>query len=211
MSKMKTKVLSGAFFTIILCIGLQLNTEKVKADAVVTTQQGVVLKSANLVTSKTIKVPQKEVQTVKGTESNKNTKSSYSRGFSGGSAIASGSTNNVVSKAFQFLGTPYIYGASGPKAFDCSGFTAYVYSAFGISLPHYSVAQAQIGKAVSRGSLQPGDLVFFNTDSYLSHVGIYIGNGQIIHASSGSGKVTVSELGSSYYSTRYAGARRILK
>lgn len=206
MSITRTKVMSAVVFIFTLCIGLHFNTSTVKADAQPNTQQGVVLKSTNLVTNKTIKVPPKQPVTVASTSSN-----SYSRGFNGGSTIASGSTSSLVNKAFEFMGRPYVYGASGPKAFDCSGFTAYVYAAFDVGLPHYTVSQAQMGQAVSRANLQSGDLVFFNTAGYISHVGIYIGGGQFIHASSGSGKVTVSELDSSYYSTRYVGARRILK
>lgn len=67
-----------------------------------------------------------------------------------------------------------------------------------------------MGQAVSKENLLPGDLVFFNTYGDISHVGIYIGGGQFIHASSGSGKVTISQLSGSYYTSRYAGARRIL-
>ncbi len=109
------------------------------------------------------------------------------------------------------MGRPYVYGASGPKAFDCSGFTAYVYSNFGVSLPHYTVSQMQVGQGVDKGNLQQGDLVFFNTAGYVSHVGIYIGGGQFIHASSGSGKITVSSLSDSYYESRYVGARENYK
>lgn len=206
MSLLKTAALSGIVFVITICIGLHLNIENVKADAVATTQQGVVLKSTSITTSKTIKVPQKEVQTSITTSSN----ISSSRGFSGGSPVAAGSSSSVVSKAFEFLGRPYVYGASGPKAFDCSGFTAYVFSSFGVSLPHYTVSQSQMGQAVSRGNLRAGDLIFFNTSGYISHVGIYIGGDQFIHASSGSSKIIVSILSEGYYNQRYVGARRML-
>ena len=207
-----TKVLTAAVFTLTLCIGLHLNTYKVKADTQTATQ-GIVLKSASLVTNKTVKVPAKETPVAKSSNKSSSSQSngSSSRGFSGGTAVASGSANNVVSKAFQFLGRPYVYGASGPSAFDCSGFTAYVYGALGVSLPHYTVSQSQMGQGVSRDSLQPGDLIFFNTAGFISHVGIYIGGGQFIHASSGSHQVTVSELASDYYASRFVCARRLLR
>jgi peptidoglycan DL-endopeptidase CwlO len=207
MSSLKTKVVSAIAFVFVLCIGLHFNSYVAKADAVANTQQGVVLKSTNLVTNKTIKVPVKEVPR---SSSSSNASGTYSRGFSGGSTIASGNSSSIVNKAFEFLGKPYVYGAAGPKAFDCSGFTMYVYSAYGISLPHYTVSQSQKGLAVSKSNLEAGDLVFFNTEGFISHVGIYIGGGQFIHASSGSKRVTVSDLDSSYYNTRYVGARRLI-
>jgi peptidoglycan DL-endopeptidase CwlO len=205
MNSLKTKVVSVAVFIFALCIGLQYNSYTAKADAVATTQQGVVLKSTNLVINKTIKVPVKETPRTSSSVS-----VSYSRGFSGGSALGSGSASSVVNKAFEFLGKPYVYGAAGPKAFDCSGLTMYVYSAYGISIPHYTVSQSQMGLAVSKDNLEAGDLVFFNTEGFISHVGIYIGGGQFIHASSGSKRVTVSDLDSSYYKSRYVGARRLI-
>jgi Cell wall-associated hydrolases (invasion-associated proteins) len=207
-----TKGLATVAFAFTLCIGLHYNVESVKADAVVATQEGIVLKSADLKVDKTITVPKKVVTTTSAKATNNTDSSqSLSRGFSGGSTVASGSTSSIVNKAFEFMGAPYVFGASGPRAFDCSGFTAYVYGCFGVSLPHYTVSQSQMGQAVSQANLQPGDLVFFNTAGYISHVGIYIGGGQFIHASSGSHQITVSDLSGSYYATRYVGARRILK
>lgn len=198
-------------FTLNTVVGVKVNT--VKADAAIQSQQGVVLRSTNISTKKTLKVPAKP----KSTKSTSSKRSSLSRGgnvnssssyYSAPAAYTGGS--KIVSYAFEFLGRPYVYGASGPRAFDCSGFTAYVYSAFGVYLPHYTVSQSQLGRAVSRGNLSPGDLVFFNTAGYISHVGIYIGGGQFIHASSGSGRITVSSLSESYYAARYVCARRIL-
>jgi peptidoglycan DL-endopeptidase CwlO len=211
MSMLRTKVVPIAAFTFALCIGLHLNTQKVKADAVASTQQGVVLKSTSLKSNKTIVVPVREAPRVVTTNnSNRSGTVSYSRGLSGGSTVASGSTSSIVNRAFQYLGTPYVYGANGPRAFDCSGFTKYVYASFGISIPRTSQQQSKFGLGVTRSNLRPGDLVFFNTDSYASHVGIYIGGGQFIHASSGSRKVTVSELGSNYYNGRFIGGRRVV-
>jgi cell wall-associated NlpC family hydrolase len=213
MKTLSTKVLPVIIFAFALCIGLHLNGYEAKADVQTDSQQGVVLKSTNILAQKIIKVPKKEVA---ATNSNENTytKSSSDRKsaikLSRGGTVVSGSKYSVVSKAFEFLGRPYVWGASGPSAFDCSGFTSYVYKSFGVSLPHKASQQASIGQTVSRSSLQAGDLVFFDTEGGISHVGIYIGDGQFIHASSGSDKVTVSEIGSSYYSGRYITAKRIL-
>ena len=118
----------------------------------------------------------------------------------------------VVRRALGYLGTRYRYGASGARGFDCSGFTSYIYRQHGINLPHNSAAQYRVGKPVSRSELRPGDLVFFRTrGSRISHVGIYIGDGKFVHASSARGRVRVDTLTSGYYHQRYAGPRRITK
>ncbi len=101
-------------------------------------------------------------------------------------------------------GKPYVWAASGPGSFDCSGLTQYAYEAAGISLPHSSRMQSQMGTAVSRADLQPGDLVFFY--SPVSHVGIYIGNGQMVHAPTSGDVVKVAAIDSM---GGYSGARRI--
>ena len=104
-----------------------------------------------------------------------------SRGSSGSSAPApaSGSASAILNEAYKHLGKPYVYGASGPSNFDCSGFTEYVYNkAAGIDISRTTYSQINVGTPVSRDNLQPGDLVFPHT----GHVGIYIGNGQMIHA-----------------------------
>ena len=122
--------------------------------------------------------------------------------------------SSIVAIAKQFLGCPYVYGASGPNAFDCSGFTSYVYRQVGISIPHGATSQYRGGTPVSRENVQPGDLVFIADPAYcagypISHVGIYIGNGQFIHASSNRGEgVTISNIFTGHYGTYYAGARR---
>jgi cell wall-associated NlpC family hydrolase len=112
----------------------------------------------------------------------------------------------VVGIALQYLGTPYVWGASGPGAFDCSGFTAYVYAQVGVSLPHNAAAQYSYGAPVSRDQLQPGDLVFFDG---LGHVGIYIGNGSFVHAPHTGDVVKISSLYDSWYAATYVGARRL--
>lgn len=128
------------------------------------------------------------------------------------SVPSSGSGSSAVSIAYQYLGVPYVYGGASPSGFDCSGFTMYVYSQLGISLPHGATPQLNYGTSVSRSDLQPGDLVFFSDYGYAaSHVGIYVGDGQFIHASSSSSNgycVCVSSLTSGYYDSHYAGARR---
>ncbi|SDO79392.1 Cell wall-associated hydrolase, NlpC family [Klenkia soli] len=110
----------------------------------------------------------------------------------------------VVDTAMAQRGDPYVWGAGGPGSFDCSGLTAYAYAAAGISLPHSSAAQAQLGSPVARGDLQPGDLVYFY--SPVSHIGIYIGNGMMVHAPTSGDVVKVSSIDMS----GYAGARRLL-
>ena len=120
----------------------------------------------------------------------------------------------VVEYAKQYLGCPYVYGGSGSSSFDCSGFTMYVYKNFGYSLSHSAIAQSKVGTYVEKENLQPGDLVFFlewDTMDEIGHCGIYIGDGDFIHASSGSGYcVKISNLNSGSYSTRYATARRLI-
>lgn len=117
----------------------------------------------------------------------------------------------VVSMAMPFLGTRYRSGGASPNGFDCSGFTMYLYAQLGYSLPHSATAQYKnCGYAVAKSDLQPGDLVFFSDSSHaIGHVGIYIGNGQIIHARYSVGKITIDSLSASYYASRYVVAKRI--
>ena len=114
----------------------------------------------------------------------------------------SGAAQVAVNTALAQVGDPYVWGAGGPDAFDCSGLTQYAYSAAGVSLPHSSSSQSRMGTPVSRSQLQPGDLVFFY--SPVSHVGMYIGNGQMVHASTSGQPVKVASLDSmgSYNSAR---------
>lgn len=133
----------------------------------------------------------------------------YSRGS--GAVLGEGDVARLVNYAKKLQGVKYVYGASSAKGFDCSGFTMYVYKAAGISLPHSATEQSAKGLAVSKENLKPGDLVFFETGGAgISHVGIYIGSGKFIHASSGAGHVTITNLSEKYYAARYRGATRIL-
>lgn len=120
----------------------------------------------------------------------------------------------IVAYAKQFLGAPYVWAGNGPKTFDCSGYTKYVYNHFGYDI--YRTASTQLqnnGRSVSRSELKAGDLVFFKNPGETkacSHVGIYMSGGQFIHASSGAGKVTISDLTKGWYYEKYVGAKRIL-
>ena len=112
----------------------------------------------------------------------------------------------VVGIAMQYLGVPYVWGGASPSGFDCSGFSMYVFAQVGVSLPHHAASQYGMGSPVSRDQLAPGDLVFFNG---LSHMGIYIGGGQFIHAPRTGDVVKISSLSDSWYARTWVGARRI--
>ena len=120
-------------------------------------------------------------------------------------------SRTVVSDAMSYMGVPYVFGGNTPSSgFDCSGYVRYVFANAGIYLPRTADVQYNCGYAVSTSELAPGDLVFFET--YCpgpSHVGIYVGDGNFIDASSSRG-VTGSSLSSSYYSAHYLGARRVM-
>ncbi|WP_245852975.1 C40 family peptidase [Blastococcus aggregatus] len=119
-----------------------------------------------------------------------------------GAPAPSGAAQAAVDTALAQVGDRYVWGAGGPDAFDCSGLTSYAYQAAGVALPHSSRSQSQMGRPVSRGELQPGDLIFFY--SPVSHVAMYIGNGQMVHASTSSQPVKVDNVDSfpSYNSAR---------
>jgi cell wall-associated NlpC family hydrolase len=108
----------------------------------------------------------------------------------------------AVDTALAQRGDPYVWAGAGPDAFDCSGLTQFSYAAAGIKLPHSSQQQSTMGTPVARGNLQPGDLVFFY--SPVSHVGIYIGNGQMVHAPTSGDVVKVTNVDAmpSYNSAR---------
>ena len=125
---------------------------------------------------------------------------------SSSSSKKSGTTGeDIVAYAKKFLGYKYVYGASGPNSFDCSGFTSYVYKHFGYSLNRTSGGQRSNGSGVSKSDLEPGDILCFS-----GHVGIYIGGNKFIHAANPSKGVIISSLSESYYVKTYITARRIL-
>lgn len=119
---------------------------------------------------------------------------------------------DILSYARRWLGFPYHYGGSSPKGFDCSGFTAFVFRFFGYDLPRSSVEQSNIGREIIREELVAGDLLFFRTlsSTRINHVGLYLGDGQFIHASSGRGRVIISPLNEGYYNGRFVKAVRII-
>jgi cell wall-associated NlpC family hydrolase len=117
----------------------------------------------------------------------------------------------IVSAALRYLGAPYVWGGNTPSGWDCSGFVVYIYrEVTGRTLPRTTQAQWAVGTPIARGALQAGDLVFFQNRSGagITHVGIALGDGRFVHASSPRVGTVVSSLSESYYASRYAGARR---
>jgi cell wall-associated NlpC family hydrolase len=126
--------------------------------------------------------------------------------------VQSGSASSAVAVAQQYLGSSYVSGGTSPSTgFDCSGFTQYVYGQCGISISRTSYTQANDGTAISKSELQPGDLLLFHYywSSSIGHVGIYVGNGQFIHAANSNRGVVYYTINSGYYADNYAGARRL--
>lgn len=125
---------------------------------------------------------------------------------------ALGNATALTSYAQQFVGCSYVMNAAGPTSFDCSGLVMYVYKhAANYDLPHSAAGQADYGTAVSKGALQPGDLVFFHVNGgSIDHVGIYIGGGQMVNAEKPGVGVVIDNINSGYWSSKFAGARRIL-
>ncbi len=118
---------------------------------------------------------------------------------------------DLVAFAMSFLGYPYVYGGNGPNSFDCSGFVLYVYKHFGYTFSRTAGAQYKDGTPVAKVDLIPGDLVFFSSNSYsITHVGLYIGNGQFIHAANPSRGVVIDSIVTGYYKTHYWSACRIV-
>jgi cell wall-associated NlpC family hydrolase len=119
--------------------------------------------------------------------------------------------SDAVDLAASLIGRPYVWGAEGPDAFDCSGLTQYVYQEFGVELPRRAISQSRVGDPTSR-RLQRGDLVFFSTDSRQSevtHVGIYEGGGTMIEASKRYGRVRRDSLNDPYWVEHFMFARRV--
>lgn len=121
-----------------------------------------------------------------------------------------GRIQSVLKRALALLGTPYRWGGTGTEGFDCSGLVGYVFrSTLGIELPRVSRDMAKSGEMVERAKLSPGDLVFFGRRGRVDHVGIYVGEGQFVHAPRTGRDVTVSRLDTGYWSGKYMEARRV--
>ena len=136
--------------------------------------------------------------------------SSSGSNSSGDSVSSSGSIGQqIATYAQSFVGYPYVYGGSSPSGFDCSGFMQYVFGQFGYRINRTATAQLQNGYYVSYDEMQPGDIIYFGSGSSASHVGLYIGNGNFVHAQSSATGVVISSLSESYYAGRYLCAHRI--
>jgi len=120
--------------------------------------------------------------------------------------------SDVVDLAARMIGRPYVWGAEGPKSFDCSGLVQYVFNEFGVDLPRRAVQQSKVGNPTGQ-RLRRGDLVFFASDaqrSLVTHVGLYEGNGVMVNASQRHGRVRRDELDDPYWTTRFMFARRVM-
>ncbi len=129
-----------------------------------------------------------------------------------GDSAGTASGQEIVDYAKKFLGVKYVYGGTSPKGFDCSGLVYYCYKNFGYSINRTASSQARNGRAVSASDLQPGDIVIFTASgsSRIGHCGLYIGNGQFIHAPHTGDVVKISSLATGSYKNRFWGARRIV-
>jgi murein DD-endopeptidase / murein LD-carboxypeptidase len=135
------------------------------------------------------------------------------------STTSSATASQIIAAGQQYMGVPYVFGGHSPSGFDCQGLMKFIFGQYGISLPSGARNQSTAGTEVSRDQLQPGDLVFFSTasndrkysDAYhkIGHVGVYMGNGQVLHTY-GSPGVTISNMNSGWWSNHYITARRVL-
>ena len=126
-----------------------------------------------------------------------------------GTSSSGGIGAKLVEEAKKHLGKKYVWGATGPNTFDCSGLTQYCHKKLGISIPRTSLEQSRSGKLIAKSNLQVGDLIFWKTTSApVGHVGMYIGNNQFIHAPNSKSVVKIDNLNNSYYASRYVNARR---
>jgi cell wall-associated NlpC family hydrolase len=134
------------------------------------------------------------------------------QGRPGDAAPIEPNRKEIVRFAKTFVGTPYRRGGTNRNGVDCSGLVFAVYREFNIRLPRTSLDQSRIGDQVDRSGVQPADLLFFKTarKESVSHVGIYIGGGKFIHASTSEREVRIDALNDDYYRRRFMGARRVL-
>ncbi len=130
----------------------------------------------------------------------------------GGVSVDTNKSQAIVNTAKSQIGKPYVWGAEGPNSFDCSGLIYYVYGQNGVNLPRTSREQANTGTTINQSQLKPGDLIFSSTDKSggVSHVGIYIGNGQMIHAPQSGDVVKVTNANSSYWQSNFIKAKRVI-
>ncbi len=162
-----------------------------------------------------IKVASKRKEKKKSANRRINSAMAILNGKGSGGSFGSGAGQEIIRTAKRYLGRRYVWGAEGPSSFDCSGFTQYVMKkSKGITLPRISRKQAYYGKYVSFRNLRPGDLIFFDTSrsrrGYVNHVGIYIGNGKFIHASSARHRVVITSFKSHpFYRARFKWGRRV--
>ncbi len=158
-------------------------------------------------------VAQKKVSSPQNKSSHYTTKGKSSSSLVGRMAFHHSTGSSVVDSARSYLGVRYRWTGMSRSGVDCSGLTTRVYQRHGVHLPHSSRGQSHTGVAVKKSDLKSGDLVFFKTRGrrVINHVGIYIGNGKFIHASSGKGRVRVDSLNEGYYNGRYAGGRRVAR
>ena len=154
----------------------------------------------------------KQAQQTKKTTSSGSSKSSKAASSSSASvpyAAPSSKGQQIVNEASKYIGVRYVYGGTSPSGFDCSGLVQYVCKKVGVSVNRTSRDQYKNGVAVSKSNLQPGDLVFFSKGSSISHVGIYAGNGQVIHSPRPGKSVCYVSLASMCSYSNYVGARRV--
>ena len=147
-----------------------------------------------------------------GQEESKTSSSSSSSGSSSNSSSSNSKASKIVSLAKSKVGNKYVWGANGPSTFDCSGLAYWCYKQIGITLPRTSKEQSKYGKSVSKSNLQEGDLLFFSTNGtgQVSHVGIYVGGGKMVHAANSKSGVKYDNIDSSYYKRTYKNSRRVL-
>lgn len=160
------------------------------------------------VNGKTGYVRKTYVKKVSSNSSSSSDSLSQNEGSLSESSASSSFRTNVCAMAKSLLGSRYVYGATGPNSFDCSGFCQYIYGKNGKTIPRTSSSQYAACTKVAKSALQPGDLVFFSSTAggkSVGHVGIYIGNGDMIHAANSSVGVITSSLNSTYYTTHYVG------
>jgi cell wall-associated NlpC family hydrolase len=178
--------------------------------------------SREIISEEVVKEPVKRIE-AKGTKerprpqptssrsSNKSSSKSSSQKVAAPSKKGNVTGSDIANYAKEFEGYPYKWGTAGPNSFDCSGFTYYVYKQFGIDIKTTgSVAQRKVGRKVSKSELKPGDIVCFTSPSASGHVGIYIGNGNMVHASGKKSGVKISNINSGSYPKRYVTSRRVI-